>query len=97
MSNSISSDPTLLALQEDVAALKRDIGTLLAHLRTSATASAQSAAEQIEDSATRLYRNASAEGCKSAKALGHQIEEQPVLALLVVLGVGYLGGRLLTR
>ena len=97
MSNSISTDPTLLALQEDVAALKRDITNLLAHLKTSATAGVQSAADQIEDGATRLYRNASAEGCKSAKALGQQIEEQPLLALLVVLGVGYIGGRLLTR
>ncbi len=97
MSNSISSDPTLQALQEDVNALKRDIGSLLAHLKSSATAGAQSAADQIEDSATRLYRTASTEGSKSAKALGQQIEEQPVLALLVVLGIGYIGGRLLTR
>ena len=95
--SSTTTDPTLIALQEDVAALKRDIGNLLAHFKSSATASAQDAANQIGDGAARLYRNAATEGCKSAKALGNQIEEQPVLALLIVLGLGYIGGRLLTR
>jgi selenocysteine lyase/cysteine desulfurase len=95
--SSTTSDPTLIALQEDVAALKRDIGTLLTHLRTTATSTAQNAADQIEDGASRLYHSAAKEGCKSAKALGQQIEEQPALALLVLLGLGYLGGRLLTR
>jgi len=95
--SSTFTDPSLIALQEDVAALKRDIGALLAHIKTSATSGAQNAAEQIGDGANRLYRDVTTEGCKSAKALGHQIEEQPVLALLVVLGLGYIGGRLLTR
>ena len=95
--SSTTTDPTLIALQADVSALKRDIGNLLAHLKTSATEGAQSAADQLGDGATRLYRSAATEGCKSAKALGHQIEEQPVLALLIVLGLGYIGGRLLTR
>jgi glutamine synthetase adenylyltransferase len=97
MSYSISTDPTLIALQDDVAALKRDIGSLLSHLKSSATANTRDAAGRIEEGAANLYRDASAEACKSAKALGHQIEEQPVLALLVVLGLGYIGGRLLTR
>lgn len=92
-----TTDPTLIALQDDVAALKRDIGSLLAHLKTGATDGAQSAADQLGDGATRLYRSAASGGCKSAKALGHQIEEQPLLALLLVLGLGYIGGRLLTR
>jgi len=95
--SSSAIDPSLIALQEDVAALKRDIGNLLAHLKTSATSSAQSAADQIGDGANRLYRDVASEGCKSAKALGRQIEEQPVLAVLIVLGLGYIGGRLLTR
>jgi selenocysteine lyase/cysteine desulfurase len=97
MSNSISLDPTLAALQEDVSALKRDIGTLLTHLKSSASASAQSAADQIEEGATRIYRTASVEGTKTAKALGQQIEEQPVMAVLLVLALGYVGGRLLSR
>jgi hypothetical protein len=97
MSANITVDPTLAALQEDIAALKRDLGTLVGNLKSSASSSAHSAAEQIEAGASRLYQTASVEGTRSAKALGQQIEEQPVLALLVVLGIGYVGGRLLTR
>ncbi len=97
MSSTINSDPTLAALQEDVAALKRDLGSLLSHLKSGAANGAQTAADQIESSASRWYNTASNEGCKQAKALGQQIEEQPVVALLVVLGLGFIGGRLLTR
>jgi hypothetical protein len=97
MSDAINSDPTLAVLQEDLAALKRDVSSLIAHLKTGAASGAQSAADQLDGGARRLYDNVSAEGCKSVKALGRQIEEQPVLALLVVLGLGYVAGRLLTR
>lgn len=93
MSSTTSSDATIAALQGDVATLKQDISALLAHLKTGASAGAA----QIEAGASQLYRTAAAEGANGAKALGKQIEDQPVLALLVVLGLGYLGGRLLTR
>jgi hypothetical protein len=95
--SSSTTDPTVAALQEDVAALKRDIGSLLAHLKEGASVGAQTAADQIGDNASRIYRTAASEGCKAAKAVGQQIEEQPLLALLIVLGIGYIGGRLLTR
>ena len=92
-----TTDHTMAALQEDLASLKRDMGNLLTHLKSGAAAGAHSATDQIEDGASRLYHSATAEGCKSAKALGRQIEEQPVLAVLIVLGLGYLGGRMLSR
>ncbi len=95
--SSTTNDQTMSALQQDVASLKQDIGSLLTHLKSSAAAGVQSAAGQVEDQASSLYHSATAEGCKTAKALGRHIEEQPVLTLLVVLGLGYLGGRLLTR
>ncbi len=97
MANGITSDPTLASLQADISSLKQDLSSLLSHLKSGATASAQTAAGQIQDGAEQLYRTATTEGTKSAKLLGKQIEEQPVLALLIVLGIGYLGGRLLTR
>ncbi len=92
-----AADQTVTALQDHVAALRRDIGNLLAHLKTGATDGAQTAANRIGDGVARLYHDAAIEGCQSAKALGQQIEAQPVLALLVLLGLGYVGGRLLTR
>ncbi len=92
-----STEPTLAALQSDISALKQDMANLITHLRTGASQGAQAAADQLDEGACRLSRNAAAEGERAIKALGHTIEEQPMLALLVVLGVGYLGGRLLAR
>ena len=95
--STLTTDQSLSALQDDLAALKRDMGSLLAHLKSGVAAEASTATESIEAGAARLYRGATAEGCKSAKALARQVEEQPVLAMLVLLGLGYLGGRLLAR
>ncbi len=90
-----SSD--LAALQNDMAALKRDVASLVQHLTDSAAKSAQDTASQIDDGARRLYRTAAAEGDRSLKAISAQVEAQPIAALLIAVGLGYLGGRLLTR
>ena len=97
MSSTANTDQTVATLQADVAALKQDLASLLSHLKTGATANAQAAAAQIDQGAQNLYRSAAAGGERSLKAIGNQIEEQPLLALLLLLGVGYVGGRLLTR
>ena len=96
MSDTTSSND-LAALQNDMAALKRDVASLVQHLANGATKSAQDAASQIDDGARRLYRTAAAEGDRSIKAISAQVEAQPVAALLIAVGLGYLGGRLLTR
>ena len=97
MSISSKTDPDLAALQDDLAALKRDVSNLLEHLKIGATNGAQSTAERLDDGAQRIYRNVAAEGDRAAKAIGRQIEEQPLVALLIALGIGYVGGRLLSR
>lgn len=97
MSASNNSNPDLATLQADLAALKRDVGDLISHLKASATSTAQGAAASLEDGAGRLFKNLSAEGERSMQAVCKQIEAQPVVALLIAFGVGYLGGRLLTR
>ena len=38
-----------------------------------------------------------AQGQRSAKAIGRQIEEQPVMSLLVAFGVGFVASRMLIR
>ena len=65
MSNT-STDPTLSALQDDIAALKRDLGSILSHLKSDATSSAQTTADQIADGAAGLYRTASSASAISA-------------------------------
>jgi ElaB/YqjD/DUF883 family membrane-anchored ribosome-binding protein len=91
------TDPSIAALQDDIAALKRDVSKLIEHLQEGAATSARSTAEQIDDGVQRLYRNVAAEGDRAVKGVSRQIEEQPLVALLIALGVGYIGGRLLSR
>lgn len=97
MSLSGKTDADLAALHDDVIALKRDVTSLLEHLKLGATNGAQTAAERIDDGAKKIYRNVAAEGDRAAKAIGRQVEEQPLVALLIALGIGYVGGRLLSR
>jgi len=85
------------ALQADLAALKRDVADLMTHLKSNAAATVQGATEKLEDGATRIMRSISDEGERSMKAVGQKIEEQPLMALLIAFGVGYLGGRTLGR
>ncbi len=97
MSASDKSEPGIAGLQDDIAALKRDVASLIEHLKLGATTGAQSAAEQLDDGAHKVCRGVAAEGQRAAALVCRQIEAQPLVALLVALGVGYVGGRLLAR
>lgn len=91
------SEPAIAGLQEDIAALKHDVASLLEHLKLGATAGAQSAGEQLDEGTHRVCRGLAAERDRAATMVRQQIEEQPLVALLIALGVGYVGGRLLSR
>lgn len=97
MNASSTNEPDLAILQSDIAALKRDVTSLVEHLKVGATNGAHSAADYLDDGARRLYRNVAAEGQRSAKVVGQQIEDHPLATLLIALGVGYIGGRFLSR
>ena len=92
-----TTETTLVTLQDDISALKRDVSSLLEHLQRDASASAHNAVAQLDDSAHRAYRALASTGSRSIEQVGKQVEAQPVMALLLALGVGYLGGRLLSR
>ena len=97
MSGSSKSEPGIARLQDDIAALQRDVTSLVEHLKLGAASGAQSAADQFDDGAHRVYHGIAAEGDRVAKVVCRQVEEQPLGALRIALGVGYIGGRLLLR
>jgi ElaB/YqjD/DUF883 family membrane-anchored ribosome-binding protein len=90
----------LQAIMNDVAALKRDLAALLRGMKTDASedvARARSAVGHLGDEVVRVYENLAAQGDRSVKAVGRQVEEQPLVSLLVAFAVGFLGSRLLSR
>ena|SRR5690348_3108210 len=95
------SNSDLEAIVSDLASLKRDITTLTDHLKidaiNGAKGAAQDAAGHLGDEVERLYGNLAAQGERSMKALGRQVEEQPIMSLLLAFALGFAGSRLLSR
>jgi hypothetical protein len=97
MTDAPNIDPIFATLPDDIAALKEDVASLIGHLKLGATKGAQSAAKDLDQGVHRLSRKASAPGDRSAEAIGERLEQHPLAALLIALGVGYAAGRLLSR
>ena len=97
----VEKPPDIGAIVDDLAALKRDLATLMDHLKTDAlngaSEAAQSAIGRISDQAESIYESLAAQGKRSGKAIGRQIEEQPVVSLLIAFAVGFCASRLLSR
>ena len=95
------SNPDLDAIVSDLASLRRDLSALTDHLKTGAINGAKGATRDVAghlgDEAERLYGNLAAQGERSMKALGRQVEEQPVMSLLLAFALGFAGSRLLSR
>jgi ElaB/YqjD/DUF883 family membrane-anchored ribosome-binding protein len=89
------------AIVDDLAALKRDLAVLVSQIKSGARKGANGAAEnafdQLGDGINHLYDSAAVQGTRAAKAIGRQVEEQPVASLLLAFGVGFIASRLLIR
>jgi len=85
----------------DLAALRRDFADLLSQMKSGALKDANGAAEnilgQLGDRASHLYDSVTAQGERSVKAVGRQVEERPIMSLLIAFGVGFVASRLLSR
>ena len=57
----------------------------------------QSTIGRIGDLAEGIYETLAAQGKRSGKAIGRQIEEQPTVSLLLAFAVGFFVSRLLSR
>jgi hypothetical protein len=97
----VEMPPDIAAIVDDLAALKRDLATLMDHLKTDAlngaSGAAQSAIGRIGDRAEGIYESLAAQGKRSGKAISRQLEEQPVVSLLLAFAVGFCVSRLLSR
>jgi len=97
MSASMNVDPDLGVLREDLAVLKRDVASLIEHMKCGATNTVQNAAGKIDWGVRSLRQQAGAEGERSAKAISDFVEKQPFVALMIAVGIGYIGARVLRR
>ncbi len=97
MTGNGTADSDVAQLIEDVQALKRDLAALAEHSRGTVWSNAAGTAGAISDEAQRLYDAAAARGRRQVKALSNQVEEQPLLSILIAFGIGFLGGRILPR
>lgn len=88
--SSRASDGDLDRLRDDMARVREDLGQLVDHLRRGAT---DSAARQAQ----RIYDQLASQSERSANAIAREVEERPLTALLIAFGIGFIGGRLLTR
>ena len=89
------------AIVSDLATLRQDFADLMSQMKSGALKGANGAAEnilgQLGDRANHLYDSMTARGERSVKAIGRQVEERPVMSLLIAFGVGFIVSRLLNR
>jgi hypothetical protein len=92
-----TSDDAIAGVRNDLDALRKDVSALVSTLDKSARANARNAADQFNGSVRGLSQSAVDGGQQSAKMLAGLVEEKPVLAFLLAVGVGYFGIRALLR
>jgi ElaB/YqjD/DUF883 family membrane-anchored ribosome-binding protein len=89
------------AIVRDIAALRQDFADLMSQMKSGALKGANGAAEdalgELSDKAKHLYDRVTAQGERTVKAVGRQVEERPVMSLLIAFGVGFIASRLLSR
>ena len=87
----------LQSIMNDLASLRDDIAALTKHVGNNAYDASSAAAEQVGARASKVYDNMAAQGQRSAKAIGQQVEEQPLMTLLIAFALGFVGSRMLQR
>ena len=97
MSAAMDSDPDIALFREDLVILKRDVASLIEHIKGGATSIVQNATKQIERHVRSLRQEAGAQGERSARAVRVFTEQQPLVALIIAAGFGYVGARVLRR
>ena len=97
MNASMKVEPDLAMFREDLDALKRDVATLIDHMKAEATNTVQNAAGEVERRVTSFSQRVGAEGDRSANAINLFVQNQPLVAVAMAVGIGYVGARVLRR
>ena len=97
MSASMDSDPDIALFREDLVILKRDVASLIEHIKGGATNKVQNSTNQVERHVRSFRQKAGARGEGSAEAISVFTEKQPLVALIIAVGIGYVGARVLRR
>ena len=84
------ADNDLEKIAGDIAALKKDLAQLMAHIKTGAT-------ETVSEEASRFYNNIASEGQRQAAALAQSVEEKPLTSIMIAFAVGFVAARVLSR
>lgn len=85
------------AVQSDLASLRSDVGRLFEHLKGGARDSVVSAADGRGGRVNGLSQHLTERGQKANAAVDAWVEQRPLLALLIAVGAGYVGARMLRR
>ncbi len=96
MTASLNADFDLELFREDLDAVKRDVASLIEHMKGVATSTVQNAACQVEQCVRSLRQQAGA-GDRAASALNLFVQNRPFAALTIAVGAGYIGARVLRR
>ena len=97
MAASMNANSDLELFREDLDAVKRDVASLIEHMKGVATNTVQNAACQVEQRVRSLRLQAGAEGERLANALNLFVQNRPFVALTIAVGAGYVGARVLRR
>jgi len=84
-------------LRADIATLRDDVARLVKTLASEAKGLASEAKGDASEEVRRLYAKLSEQSGRSARAIAHEVEERPLMALLLAFGIGFIGGTLLRR
>jgi len=90
-------EPDIAMYREDLDAVKHDVASLVDHLKAGATNTVQNAAGEVERRIRSLGQQAGAERDRSTTALNLFVQNQPLVALTIAAGIGYVGARMLRR
>jgi hypothetical protein len=89
ISASTDSAPDIALFREDLVILKREVASLIEHIKGGASNDVQNDTNQVERHVRSLRQEAVA-----ARVF---TEKQPLVSLIIAVGIGYVGARVLQR